>query len=142
MKVTSISTKYWPPSTSWRLCQRLHMTIENNFKTINWFTKIVFDRCENSLECSNRVTHKYRLWQPAIVRYRTREKASCFCLVWKGKKTKNKTKNEQCIFCDCLKSGFSLSFLSNRYFSVGNFIHHDKMSIFTSVFETAPVQAL
>jgi hypothetical protein len=29
VRCCTTSTKYWPPSTSWRLCQMLHMAIEN-----------------------------------------------------------------------------------------------------------------
>ena len=50
--VTSAFTKYWPPSTSWRLCLRLHMTIEK-VKAINRFYWSVFDRKDISSECFN-----------------------------------------------------------------------------------------
>jgi hypothetical protein len=32
------------------------------------FHELVFDRGDNSLECINRATHKYRLWQLIAVR--------------------------------------------------------------------------
>jgi hypothetical protein len=45
------------------------------------------------------------------------------------------------MFRDWLEGGSSLSlYINNNYIVVFYFIHHDKSSIFTSVFKTAPVQ--
>lgn len=43
-------------------------------KTIYRFHKLVFDRGDSNLECFNRATQKYGLWQSILVRYHTREK--------------------------------------------------------------------
>jgi hypothetical protein len=49
--------------------------------------------------------------------------------------------NNSYMFRDWLEGGSSLSlYINNNYIVVFYFIHHDKSSIFTSVFKTAPVQ--
>jgi len=88
------SIKYWPPSTSWRLCQwlfyfyqiltafnKLKIMLEvshGNLKMLKLFTGFIdyqylIDRGDNTLECFNRATNYYGLWQPVPVRNRTRE---------------------------------------------------------------------
>ena len=57
---TSTSTKHWPPSTSWRLCQKLHMTIER-VKPIYRFHRLVLSREDSNLKCFNRATKSYLL---------------------------------------------------------------------------------
>jgi hypothetical protein len=57
---TSTSTNHLPPSTSWRLCQKLHMTIER-VKSIYRFHRLVLNREDNSLKCFNRATKSYLL---------------------------------------------------------------------------------
>ena len=52
---TSTSTKHLPPSTSWRLCQKLDMTIER-VKPIYRFHRLVLNREDSSLKCFNRAT--------------------------------------------------------------------------------------
>jgi hypothetical protein len=57
---TSTSTKHWPPSTSWKLCQKLHMTIER-VKSIYRFHRLVLNREDGNLKCFNRATKSYLL---------------------------------------------------------------------------------
>ena len=86
-----------------RLCQSLHMTIEKKVITIYRFHKLVFDRRNSSLECFNRATQNYGLWQLVPVRCRTRENYSClWWVLQEGIMT-----DEQCIkvqivrLCNC-----------------------------------------
>jgi len=51
-------------------------------------------------------------------------------------------KGEEYMFCDCLKGWLQSVFISNNYIFVSYFKYHDKSSIFTPVFKTAPVQEL
>jgi hypothetical protein len=48
------------PNTSWRLCQRVHMIIEQ-VKTIYMFHNLVLNRGDSSFECFNRATRNYGL---------------------------------------------------------------------------------
>jgi hypothetical protein len=52
---TSTSTKHWPPSTSWKWYQNLHMSIEG-VKSIYRFHRLVFNREDSNLKCFNRAT--------------------------------------------------------------------------------------
>ena len=91
-------TKYWPPSTNWRLCQRQLIKV----KTIYRFNKLVFYTGDSSLEYFNRATQNYALWQPAPVIYLKREK-------WLLSLLNLTMKDEECMFRECLNSGLSLS---------------------------------
>ena len=78
-----------------------------NLKMLKLFTGFIdyqylIDRGDNSLECFNRATNYYGLWQPVPVRYRTRETRLLSLLRLIGVIMKD----EDCMFCVCLNGDF------------------------------------
>jgi hypothetical protein len=66
---SSASTKYWPPSTSWRLCQKFHIT-SDNWKDVTTIR----------IKCFNRGTQNYGLWQLILLIYSHQFKHEAYCV--------------------------------------------------------------
>ena len=78
-----------------------------------WSLNLIEDR-DSSLECFNRTTENYVMWQPVPVRYHTMKFYFFnFCWVLQGRTTKD----ENCMFCGCLNGDLCLYFLVMVTFS-------------------------
>ena len=90
---------------SWRLCQRLHVTIEK-VKIVPSFDNLGLDWWDSRLECLNRVTDNYGKWKSVPIR-------DC----------KRKTIRLCCVLHDCVITFPVESFLSFGHSSFLEYLH-------------------
>jgi hypothetical protein len=99
--IISTFTKYWWPSTSCRF----------------EYVCFIFDWGNHSLECFNRGSHDYELWQPVQVRYRTRKEEKRISSILNLLRRDNEGRWKQRFFQWWLNSVF----FSNSYILLGTY---------------------